>query len=308
VEKHLKQVQTNSKDGTKIIILIAWIVTLLVSLLPDILFRELTGSLPTWVFWVKIGIIVVLLSTSLFWARLRPLRLFFAVLLAVYTLDWGVNWFYQSLSYSSWLKGASPFVRDLASVQIPRATTGILLVLVMLALVHRFGNFFLVKGKMDAPTAPIPWIMTRPSSWRILGPAIAGAMCLGLAAFSLIFGRVPTLQSLKSALPLLPFIPLFAASNAFGEEMLYRAPWLGALEGPVGSVHALLITAVYFGISHFYGVPYGILGVILAFIPGWLIGKSMLETRGFFWAWFIHFWMDVVVFLFIAWGTVTPGG
>jgi len=48
--------------------------------------------------------------------------------------------------------------------------------------------------------------------------------------------------------------------------------------------------------------------VILVFIRGWLMGKSLLEMRGFFWAWFIHFWMDVAVFLFIALGSVTPGG
>ena len=101
---------------------------------------------------------------------------------------------------------------------------------------------------------------------------------------------------------------LFAASNAFGEEIIYRAPWLGALEGPVGPVHALLITAVYFGISHFYGVPYGILGVVMAFIPGWLMGKAMLETRGFFWAWFIHLCMDIVIFFSMALGSINPGG
>ena len=46
----------------------------------------------------------------------------------------------------------------------------------------------------------------------------------------------------------------------------------------------------------------------MAFIPGWLMGKSMLETRGFFWAWFIHFWMDIAVFSMIALGSITPGG
>jgi hypothetical protein len=73
-------------------------------------------------------------------------------------------------------------------------------------------------------------------------------------------------------------------------------------------VLALLVTATYFGISHYYGVPYGILGCIMAFIPGWLMGKAMLETRGFFWAWMIHFSMDVVIFIFVAMGSVVPGG
>jgi hypothetical protein len=46
----------------------------------------------------------------------------------------------------------------------------------------------------------------------------------------------------------------------------------------------------------------------MAFIPGWLSGKAMLETRGFFWAWFIHFWMDVVIFFFMALGAVALAG
>jgi CAAX protease family protein len=219
-----------------------------------------------------------------------------------------VGRFYQGLNYTAWLQKAAPFVQQVGSVQIPRATASLLLVLILLALMGRFNRFFLVKGKLDATAAPIPLIMTRPGTWRILGPAIAVAMCLGLAAFTFVFGSLPTSQVLKSVGPLLPFVFLFALVNSFGEEMLYRAPWLGALEGPIGGVQALLITAVYFGLGHFYGVPYGVVGVILAFIPGWLMGKSMLETRGFTWAWFIHFCMDVVIFTFIAMGSVRPGG
>ncbi|HEX2695726.1 MAG TPA: hypothetical protein VHP61_08215 [Acidobacteriota bacterium] len=33
---------------------------------------------------------------------------------------------------------------------------------------------------------------------------------------------------------------------------------------------------------------------------GWLLGKSMLETKGLLWPWFIHFVPDVIVFLFYA--------
>jgi membrane protease YdiL (CAAX protease family) len=128
-----------------------------------------------------------------------------------------------------------------------------------------------------------------------------------LIGFMLVFGSLPSSRALKNVAPLIPLILLFAASNAFGEEMIYRAPWLGVLEGPVGPGQALLITAVYFGIGHFYGVPYGVLGVVMAFIPGWLMGKAMLETRGFFWAWFIHICMDIAIFFFMALGSVTPG-
>jgi hypothetical protein len=80
------------------------------------------------------------------------------------------------------------------------------------------------------------------------------------------------------------------------------------LEGAVGPRQALLITAAFFGVMHYYGMPYGWLGVVMSAAVGWLMGKSMLETRGFFWAWWIHLCMDIAAFSFIAMGTVTPGG
>jgi membrane protease YdiL (CAAX protease family) len=292
----------------RLFLAVVWLVILLVSLLPDILFRELTGSQPAWLYSAKVGLAASLWVLTLLWKRIRPLWLFSAALLAVYLVDWVVNQEFQNLALPKQLASINPFVAQVGSVVIPRLVAGVLMAIVMLILTGKFARFFLVKGKLDAQAAPIPLIMTRPSSWKILGPAIAGAMCLGLVAFSLIFGKLPAANSLQNVLPLVPFILLFAASNAFGEEMIYRAPWLSALEAPIGATQALLVTAVYFGLAHYYGVPYGIIGVIMSFIPGWLMGKSMLETRGFTWAWFIHFCMDVVVFTFIALGSITPGG
>ncbi len=300
--------ETTSHSDRKIYLIVAWGAILLLSLLPDILLRELTGSLPAWLFRLKVELILLLLLVCSIWKRLRPLWTFFAVLLAVYNLEYAFNLPGLQQDYARWLAHSAPFVQQIGSTEIPRALTSIVLVLLMLGLFMSFRRFFLVKGNLTAPAGPIPWILTRPPRWSILGTAIAGAMCLGLAGFTFAFGSLPTAQGLKGIPPLLPFIFMFALINSFGEEMLYRAPWLGALEGPIGGAQALLLTAVYFGLGHFYGVPYGVVGVILAFIPGWLMGKSMLETRGFTWAWFIHFCMDVVVFFFIALGSVKPGG
>jgi hypothetical protein len=48
--------------------------------------------------------------------------------------------------------------------------------------------------------------------------------------------------------------------------------------------------------------------VALAWFLGWILAKSMLETRGLAWAWFIHFVQDVAIFGFMAIGAITPGG
>jgi membrane protease YdiL (CAAX protease family) len=300
--------KTPKQADSSIIIISAWVITLLVSLLPDIIFREMLGGIPTWLYWAKIALLGIFFIACLSWKFLRPLALFILILLVIFLLEWGINWFYHSISYSAWFVGQPAFIKNIASVQVPRATIGILIVLIMLLLFRSFKGFFFVKGKLDAEAAPIPLLMTRPASWCVLGPAIAVAMSLGLLVFTFVFGSLPTLQSIKHLGSFLPFIVLFAVSNSFGEEMLYRAPWLAALERPVGRTQALLLTATFFGIGHYYGVPYGIVGVVMAFIPGWLMGKAMLETRGFLWAWIIHFSMDFVIFSLIALGSIAPGG
>jgi len=53
-----------------------------------------------------------------------------------------------------------------------------------------------------------------------------------------------------------------------------------------------MIISVFFGLSARYGVPSGLLGVFLSSFLGWFLGKSMIETKGFFWAWLIHFLPD----------------
>jgi membrane protease YdiL (CAAX protease family) len=299
---------TASKRMSFPLAMAVWPIMLLISMLPDILFQELTGSRPAWLYWAKVGFLAVVLLASLLMNWLKPLRFFFSVVLIIFLLDWGVARAYERLGYQDWFVSSNAFVQQVGPTVLPRATTALLLVLILWVGTRSFSRFFLVKGKLDALAQPIPLIVDRPTSWKVLGPAIRLAMCLGLIAFSLIFGTRPSAKTLLGVLPLLPFVLLFAVANAFGEEMLYRAPWLAGLEIPLGTVQALLVTAAYFGISHYYGVPYGILGCIMAFIPGWLMGKSMLETRGFFWAWMIHFCMDVAIFIFIAMGSVVPGG
>lgn len=68
------------------------------------------------------------------------------------------------------------------------------------------------------------------------------------------------------------------------------------------------MVAAHFGIGHYYGVAYGLIGVLLAGFLGWILARSMQQTRGMFWAWFVHFWQDVLIFSFLAVGSITAGG
>ena len=69
----------------------------------------------------------------------------------------------------------------------------------------------------------------------------------------------------------------------------------------VGSAQAALLSATYFGLGHFSGsIPSGPVGVLQAGFVGWLFARSMLETRGLAWPWFLHFVLDAVIFTFLA--------
>ena len=167
--------------------------------------------------------------------------------------------------------------------------------------------FFLVMGDTSAPVEPVRLLGIKNERWNTLGRNFAIIISSGTLAFLILAGR-PPLDIVVRALPFLPAVLLAAVLNAFNEEMTYKASFLSVLENAVGKGQALWLMAAYFGIGHYYGVPYGVIGVVMAGFLGWFLGKSMLETRGLWWAWFIHFWQDVLIFAFLAIGSITPGG
>jgi hypothetical protein len=94
----------------------------------------------------------------------------------------------------------------------------------------------------------------------------------------------------------LPWILLFSVNNAFVEEMITRFAVVSALDGLFPPNTVYLVSAAIFGGVHYFGTPGGIIGVLMAGFLGWFAAKSIGETGGFFWAWFIHFLQDVVIF------------
>jgi membrane protease YdiL (CAAX protease family) len=221
--------------------------------------------------------------------------------------------FYLALAGSSWLGGTtwwqSRFARPQESFTL--AFLGAYLrdlgvafaVIAGLWLIKRNRReFFLVKGQLDAPIEPVRWLGVRQGeSWRTFGWIFAFAAGLGVS-IPTILAMQPSTEALVQALPLLPAALLFAAINAFTEETYYRASLLSTLQQPIGRFHALGINVVFFGLGHYlYGSPPGMIGFAMTgFLAFLLLGKSMLETKGFFWAWFIHFVPDVVIFISYA--------
>jgi hypothetical protein len=143
--------------------------------------------------------------------------------------------------------------------------------------------------------------------WSTLGPILSVAITGGTLAFLVLSGAA-SLDALSRAIPVIPVVLACAALNAFSEEVTYKAGYLALLLEPVGVRNALRMVAAFFGLGHFYGVPYGIAGVALAWFLGWILARSMHETRGLWWAWWIHFLQDVAIFGFLAVAAITPGG
>ena len=91
------------------------------------------------------------------------------------------------------------------------------------------------------------------------------------------------------------WILLFSLSNSFSEEMIYRLGINGPLTGLLKPNTIFFISAIIFGVAHIQGMPSGIVGILLAGILGYVLSKSVHETSGIFWAWFIHFIQDILI-------------
>jgi hypothetical protein len=287
---------------------LAWAITLLTSLLPDILWREYVNANSGWLFWAKVVILVVLAVLTWLWRPLRPLRSFLAmwvVLLAAVQISARLSF---SLPALQELLGAGAFVRKMQPEQFGKLAVALIVIAALLLLGYHRKQLFLTPGKLDAPITPVKWMgFPKPDPWWNFGGQYGFYIPLGMGVAAWLVSR-PAPGLLERALPLLPGIVLFAAMNAFNEEMTYRASMLATLDGPVDMKHSWWMSALYFGLAHFYGVPYGWVGAALATFNGWLLGKAMLETRGLFWAWWMHFLQDIVIFIFVAAGAITPGG
>jgi membrane protease YdiL (CAAX protease family) len=300
---------TLTQTSRRSLTLTAWSILLLFSMLPNILIQELTGAPAPWLLPVKLVGLTALAVICFLTPTLRPLVKFVLILLAIYVVEASAFRLSATSLWQTWFPGRGvPFTQEMFGIQVQRLLVAILMIAVLLALGFKRRQFYLRMGDLRAPVEPVrlPGFPNQ-KSWSRFGAMWAVFISLGLLIFLIIGGR-PVPAQLLGVLPMLPFIFILAAMNAFGEEVTYRSALLAPLVGVLGTRQAVYLAAVFFGIGHFYGVPYGLIGVVMASFLGWLLGKAMVETNGFFWAWFIHFIQDVLIFSFMAVGSITPGG
>ena len=142
--------------------------------------------------------------------------------------------------------------------------------------------------------------ITSKDTWKDVG--LRFAVIITLATTLFLFFSLPTtnqlllnghlLKSLALALPL-------AIMNAFNEEILTRWTIVEGLEKVLPSNQIAIISAVIFGIPHYFGVPGGFIGSIMAGFLGWLLSITVQDTKGIGWAVAIHFLQDLVIFTYL---------
>lgn len=161
---------------------------------------------------------------------------------------------------------------------------------------------FLRPHRFSGKVTPVRWLGIRPKEgegWLQVGTSFLVIITLVTAVT--VYMPVLRTGELRFSIGgvLLPAL-VFAVVNSFTEEVIYRFLVTGVfLQNSLPAGSAAIASGVLFGGVHYFGTPGGVPGVLLAGFLGWLLSKSIAETRGFGWAWLIHFVQDLVIFIAI---------
>lgn len=137
---------------------------------------------------------------------------------------------------------------------------------------------------------------TSQNNWNLYGPLMAVAFTLGTTFLMAVSVSSQGGSVNDSFITLIPLVLFFAITNAWSEEIFSRFVIVAGLSGKINPSSICWISAIIFGLPHFFGTPSGFFGVIMSGLLGWFLAKSVLETKGLGWALFIHFLQDVVIF------------
>jgi membrane protease YdiL (CAAX protease family) len=297
-----------NKPGSTAVLLnpLTWIAVLLVSDFPNAIWHVLHGVPPAWLIWIKIGLLLTIIFTSLVWKPIQVVCLYFILLLVLLLALAGMNWVMATPAYNQWQKQVG-WVWAIAGFQFFKLLVTFVMIAVLLLMGCKRKEFYFTRGELGAPIRdPKPGDTPgkRSISWGMLGLILG----LCIAPLTLLFfglGNLPSAEVLVRVLPLIPAALVFAASNAFSEETQFRAAMLGEAQKIVGSGQAIWLSATFFGFAHYFGgAPSGIPGVLITGLLGALFARCMQGSKGMVIPWFIHFCQNAVIYTFWAIGAV----
>ena len=289
------------------LILIAWVTTLLVSRLPEIVLRDISGRSVPWMPWAVVALsggLVILTSLA---PALRPLQRYFVVMTTLAILFAVIPLIFESQAWSALVpRDGHPIVILLAE-RLVLALLAIVVIGVVLLLGTRPADAYLRVGDVNAPTTS-----RKPRSTELLRWGTFGPLMLLFLAFITAWAAAPIVRGpidVAAALPSLGLAAIAALLNAFWEEVAYRAAPLSQLQRAIGPSAGVLILAVWFGLGHYYGgIPSGPMGALLTGAVALLFGRAMIETRGLAWPLALHFIGDFVIYVFLALAATTVSG
>ena len=181
------------------------------------------------------------------------------------------------------------------------------LIVLFFAYVQNPHNLMLLLsvGDISAPADSMQWFgIGENKTWIFAGIYLSVVITLGTLSFVYIQFRKSKI-CVGEILPYVGWILLFSLTNSFSEEAIFRLGVISPLLGELSESSLILLSAVIFGLVHFGGMPNGLIGMLMAGFLGWFLAKSVIDTHGIFWAWFIHFIQDVVIYIGFIVGNIS---
>jgi len=273
------------------------VLTLIASILPEIIFSEWVGEIPSGLLFIKL-IVLFLAAMLAFYLKYEKIAKYSLILGVIISTDI-LTKIIRSSSFWKEIFDESSFIGNFGG-SILLKFFGILPVIGILILLFRSpAAVYMTKGDLSVKAEEIKWLGIKKNwiSWGKLSIISAGLISTGTILLT-VFTVTGTSENfnIDNLMKYLPFVIIFAFFNSFCEGIVFRSAILGSLRDVLPKNQLMVTAAVLFGIAHYYGAPSGIVGVAMSGLLGWYMSRSMYETKGFVSSWIIHFMQDVVIF------------
>ena len=170
------------------------------------------------------------------------------------------------------------------------------IVVVLITKLNPDNKHFLNIGNLNVIAEKEKWLgINGKSTWKTNGLQLLFFVSIPTAIF--MFLALKYTNSLNNfQLYFIPLIILFALINSLTEELIFRFGIVGGLYTHSPKLMILIISAILFGLPHYFGWPSGFAGIFMAGMLGYILCKATIETKGISIAWTIHFVQDVIIF------------
>ena len=187
------------------------------------------------------------------------------------------------------------FVNGMAKYQFFALVVG-LLVTITILVVSPESRQFLNKGQLSIIADKEKWLgINGKYSWKINGLQLL--LFISIPTGVCMFIAVKYTNSIDNfQWGFIPLIVLFSLTNSLTEELIFRFGIVGGLFNQYPKLYILIISAILFGLPHYFGWPSGFVGVFMSGVLGYVLCKATIETKGLSIAWTIHFVQDIIIF------------